>query len=48
MRQSTADTKRDPNPVRVALVDDHALFRSGLRDLLTEHGCAIVAEAAER
>ena len=45
MRQSTADTKRDPNPVRVALVDDHALFRSGLRDLLTEHGCAIVAEA---
>jgi DNA-binding NarL/FixJ family response regulator len=32
--------------VRVALVDDHELFRRGLRDLLGEHGFEVVGEAA--
>jgi DNA-binding NarL/FixJ family response regulator len=30
----------------VVVADDHALFRSGLRDLLTEHGFEVVGEAA--
>ena len=32
--------------LRVLLVDDHDLFRSGLRNLLAEQGLQIVAEAA--
>jgi DNA-binding NarL/FixJ family response regulator len=32
--------------VRVLLVDDHDLFRTGLRTLLVEHGVEIVGEAA--
>src|SRR5207245_488057 len=32
--------------VRVLLVDDHDLFRRGLRSLLEEHGVDIVGEAA--
>jgi DNA-binding NarL/FixJ family response regulator len=32
---------------RVALVDDHALFRSGLRELLEEHGFEVVGEAGD-
>jgi DNA-binding NarL/FixJ family response regulator len=32
--------------VRVALVDDHELFRAGLRDLLEEHGFDVVGEAS--
>ena len=40
----TADTpERD---VRVLLVDDHDLFRTGLRNLLEEQGVEIVGEAA--
>ena len=35
-------TRRD---VRVLLVDDHDLFRTGLRNLLEEQGVAIVGEA---
>src|SRR6201997_1665965 len=31
--------------VRVLLVDDHDLFRTGLRNLLEEQGLAIVGEA---
>ena len=33
--------------VRVLLVDDHDLFRSGLRSLLDEQGIQVVAEAAD-
>ena len=32
--------------VRVLLVDDHDLFRTGLRNLLEEQGVEIVGEAA--
>jgi DNA-binding NarL/FixJ family response regulator len=34
------------DPVRVLIVDDHDLFRTGLRNLLEEQGVAIVGEAA--
>jgi len=33
-------------PVTVLLVDDHALFRRGLRELLDEHGFLVVGEAS--
>ena len=32
--------------VRVVIVDDHDLFRTGLRNLLEEQGVPIVGEAA--
>jgi DNA-binding NarL/FixJ family response regulator len=35
----------DPDGTRVLLVDDHDLFRTGLRNLLEEEGVDIVAEA---
>jgi DNA-binding NarL/FixJ family response regulator len=35
------------DPLRVMLVDDHDLFRTGLRNLLEEQGLDIVAEASE-
>ena len=35
------------DPLRVMLVDDHDLFRTGLRNLLEEQGVQIVAEASE-
>src|SRR5919201_2086463 len=34
------------DPLRVLIVDDHDLFRSGLRNLLEEQGVHIVGEAA--
>jgi DNA-binding NarL/FixJ family response regulator len=34
------------NDVRVLIVDDHDLFRSGLRNLLEEEGVRVVGEAA--
>jgi DNA-binding NarL/FixJ family response regulator len=34
-------------PTRVLLVDDHDLFRSGLRNLLEEEGVEVVAEGAD-
>ena len=34
-------------PLRVLLVDDHDLFRTGLRNLLEEQGVEIVGEAAD-
>ena len=40
------DTTTSPR-ARVALVDDHALFRSGLRELLEEHGFEVVGEAGD-
>jgi DNA-binding NarL/FixJ family response regulator len=37
----------NPDLLRVMLVDDHDLFRSGLRNLLEEQGVHIVAEAPD-
>jgi DNA-binding NarL/FixJ family response regulator len=37
---------RRSDDIRVLLVDDHALFREGLRSLLEEYGVQIVGEAA--
>ena len=36
-----------PDLLRVMLVDDHDLFRTGLRNLLEEQGVQIVAEASD-
>ena len=38
--------KNEDNDLRVLLVDDHDLFRTGLRNLLEEQGVQIVGEAA--
>ena len=45
MSQS-AQTSADEISVRVLLVDDHDLFRTGLRNLLEERGVQIAGEAA--
>lgn len=38
----------DPGPISILLVDDHALFRSGIRSLLQRHAdFVIVGEAAD-
>jgi len=42
---STPTTDADDRAVRVLLVDDHDLFRTGLRNLLEEHGVDVVDEA---
>jgi NarL family two-component system response regulator LiaR len=42
----TARTAEEPHDVRVLLVDDHDLFRTGLRNLLEQQGVDIVGEAA--
>jgi DNA-binding NarL/FixJ family response regulator len=34
------------DPLRVLLVDDHDLFRTGLRNLLEEHGLTVAGEAS--
>jgi DNA-binding NarL/FixJ family response regulator len=46
MLESTDPTERHERP-RVLLVDDHDLFRTGLRNLLEEEGVDVVGEAAE-
>src|SRR4029450_11371049 len=38
--------KKDGHDLRVLLVDDHDLFRTGLRNLLEEQGVQVVGEAA--
>jgi two-component system, NarL family, nitrate/nitrite response regulator NarL len=39
---------RFPRPIRIAIADDHQIFRDGLRRLLeSEPGFAVVAEAAD-
>jgi DNA-binding NarL/FixJ family response regulator len=38
--------KAESDPLRVLLVDDHDLFRTGLRNLLEEQGVQVVGEAA--
>jgi len=35
-----------PEPLRVLLVDDHDLFRTGLGNLLEDHGLTVLGEAA--
>ena len=37
----------DESPLRVLLVDDHDLFRTGLRNLLEEQGVEIIGEAGD-
>src|SRR3954462_495028 len=39
-------TTRQADSLRVLIVDDHDLFRTGLRNLLEEQGVQIVGEAA--
>jgi DNA-binding NarL/FixJ family response regulator len=41
------DPSSPQEEVRVVLVDDHDLFRSGLRDLLQAEGLEVVGEAAD-
>jgi len=36
------ETSADPRPLRVLLVDDHTLFRTGLRELLERRGLDVV------
>ena len=48
MRDTLEETvERTQAAVRVLLVDDHDLFRTGLRSLLEEQGVEIVGEAAD-
>ena len=42
----SAQTNADEISVRVLLVDDHDLFRTGLRNLLEERGVQVAGEAA--
>jgi DNA-binding NarL/FixJ family response regulator len=44
-QQATVE-RQNPDGLRVLLVDDHDLFRSGLRNLLEEEGVQIIGEAA--
>ena len=47
MSQKTkGQAKGEKSDLRVLLVDDHDLFRTGLRNLLEEQGLQIVGEAA--
>ena len=43
---ASVDSRPELNAPRVVLVDDHDLFRSGLRTLLEDQGVQVVAEAA--
>src|SRR5213080_2294325 len=38
--------ERHTESLRVLLVDDHDLFRTGLRNLLEEHGLTVAGEAS--
>ena len=44
--QIESTTMAEQATPRVLLVDDHDLFRTGLRNLLEEHGVHVVGEAA--
>ena len=46
MNETAATTDDEPRDVRVLLVDDHDLFRTGLRNLLEGQGMRIIGEAA--
>jgi DNA-binding NarL/FixJ family response regulator len=46
--ESLDTTERiDESPLRVVLVDDHDLFRTGLRNLLEDQGVEIIGEAGD-
>jgi DNA-binding NarL/FixJ family response regulator len=45
--QPDQTTQRRPETLRVLLVDDHDLFRTGLRNLLEEQSVQVVGEAAD-
>ena len=45
-QKARVKARNDDNGLRVLLVDDHDLFRTGLRNLLEEQGVQIVGEAA--
>jgi DNA-binding NarL/FixJ family response regulator len=45
-QKSKGEAKEDKSDLRVLLVDDHDLFRTGLRNLLEEQGLQIVGEAS--
>jgi DNA-binding NarL/FixJ family response regulator len=44
--QLLASEERGPETLRVLIVDDHDLFRTGLRNLLEEQGLHVAGEAA--
>ena len=46
MSEQATRTDQESHDVRVLLVDDHDLFRTGLRNLLEQQGVDIVGEAA--
>src|SRR5579871_3769716 len=46
MTELVTAEERQIESLRVLIVDDHDLFRTGLRNLLEEQGVTIVAEAA--
>ena len=46
MSETATRADQDSRDVRVLLVDDHDLFRTGLRNLLEQQGVDIVGEAA--
>jgi DNA-binding NarL/FixJ family response regulator len=45
--QTSSQTARSTETLRVLLVDDHDLFRTGLRNLLEEQTVQVVGEAAD-
>ena len=47
MTQASNQTARSTDTLRVLLVDDHDLFRTGLRNLLEEQTVQVVGEAAD-
>ena len=46
MTQQVESTEARHDALRVVIVDDHDLFRTGLRNLLEEQGIQVVGEAA--
>jgi DNA-binding NarL/FixJ family response regulator len=45
--ENASQQARTAERIRVVLVDDHALFRSGLHELLEQHGVEVVGEASD-
>jgi DNA-binding NarL/FixJ family response regulator len=45
--ETTDERVVEQAPIRVVLVDDHDLFRTGLRNLLEEQGVEVVGEAGD-
>jgi DNA-binding NarL/FixJ family response regulator len=43
----TTESAEPRDEITVALVDDHDLFRGGLRDILASQGVAVIGEAAD-